>query len=509
MVLKNLKLFNILLLLIILLLTFTIIIYAPGRASANNETEKSEVSLKPVSETENVYYDPGSTVLYNLELKNEGEIPETFIIEIDSTSGWNISLVNPREASVTLSPEKTAEITVEIEIPTRVAEGDYEFSLLISSKTLVPPFEKVIHSVVTPDGVIITTTLRPVLIITPSLSQLGIISPGKTLKVDIKVKCYVVPADVYLKNELYRFIDSARVPEKELQISVEPERVRIEKGEYEIFELTINFPKKYNERANYTCYVSLQAYAVGYDEISKSVTLNFLVWHVPDNTANVNILTHPVTIVGVSMILILGALGAVISGNEAGKYLLLSVIFIPLYTKLHKDKILDHFTRGRVYEYIRSNPGVHYSEIKRELELNNGNLTYHLHTMEREALIKSRTKGRFKVFYPMDVKIPADMEPQISAFRSQLLDIIREHPGITQKELGAMLPTKKQRTISYHIKTMSREGVLELEKVGRETHCYLTDKVIDIKPGSEQKAQADGDSYSSKFLENDSFVREI
>ena len=176
---------------------------------------------------------------------------------------------------------------------------------------------------------------------------------------------------------------------------------------------------------------------------------------------------------------------------------------------MHKDKILDHFTRGRVYEYIRNHPGVHYSEIKRELKLNNGNLTYHLHTLEREALIKSRTRGRFKVFYPMDVKIPQDMEPEISSIRKEILDIIREHPGISQKELGLLLPSKKQRTISYHIKNMSREGVIKLEKDGRETRCYITEEVIEVK---ELKGSADyvkEDASSTKYLDDDVVFRQI
>ena len=109
----------------------------------------------------------------------------------------------------------------------------------------------------------------------------------------------------------------------------------------------------------------------------------------------------------------------------------------------------------------------------------------------------------------MDVKIPADMEPQISSFRSQLLDIIREHPGISQKELGVFLPNKKQRTISYHIKTMSREGVLLLEKVGRETQCYITENVIDMKVPSDGEDRGETDRYSSKYIENDMIFMQI
>lgn len=497
----NLRKLNVILFIIIL---FIVLIPGYGSESDENGTQQSSVSVKPISNIENLYFDPGTIVTYDFELKNEGE-RKTFFIEVSSESGWTISLVKPTEASVTLGPDNTEEISVEIEIPEQVAEGDYEFVITISSKSLL--YQKFIHAIVTPDGVIITAVVKPVLIISSFKSQLGTVTPGETLEVDIKVRSYVTSANVQLQYEVNKFIDFA--PEKNLVITSEPEWISIDTGKYETCTLTIQFPEKFNRRANYSCIMDVKAVDVISGAESKSTTLRFLVWNVPKDNNNVNILTSPVALAGISIILIIGACGAAISSNEAGKYLLLSVIFIPLYTKLHKEKILDHFTRGRVYEYIRSNPGVHYSEIKRELDLNNGNLTYHLHTLEREALIKSRTKGRFKVFYPMDVKIPADMEPQISSFRSQLLDIIREHPGISQKELGALLPNKKQRTISYHIKTMSREGVLRLEKVGRETQCYITKNVIDMKVDSSSEDRGETDKYSTKYIENDTIFRQI
>ena len=93
--------------------------------------------------------------------------------------------------------------------------------------------------------------------------------------------------------------------------------------------------------------------------------------------------------------------------------------------------------------------------------------------------------------------------------KKQILDIIRDQPGISQKELGLQIPTKKQRTISYHIKNMAREGVIRLEKDGRETKCYLKESVIDIKESGESIDQVKDDKYSSKYIENDTILRQI
>jgi predicted transcriptional regulator len=99
------------------------------------------------------------------------------------------------------------------------------------------------------------------------------------------------------------------------------------------------------------------------------------------------------------------------------------------------------------------------------------------------------------------------MEPQVSSIRRQILNIIREIPGITQKDLALKLPIKKQRTISYHIKNMEREGVLRLEKAGRETKCFIADNVIEIKQTGvvfkeidDVTADEHGQEYSDSIL---------
>jgi predicted transcriptional regulator len=329
------------------------------------------------------------------------------------------------------------------------------------------------------------------------------------VEVDVEVKCYVISAEIHLEYKLNKVRSSRLSPEKNLTVTIDPESKYINKGGSYYFTVTIEFPKKFDKKVDYNCQLRLQAEAAGYDAISRPVTLTFIIVHEPESNFFKTLISSPIAVAGIFTIVTVGILGAAIGSTEVGKYRFLLLLFIPLYTKLHKDKILDHFTRGRVYEYVRNNPGVHYSEIKRELELNNGSLAYHLHTLEREALIKSISSGRFKLFYPTGVKIPKDMEPQMSIVRKQILDIIRDEPGISQSELGSRFDNKTQRTISYHVKTMSREGVLRLEKVGRENKCYLNDDVAEISSGETTGAQTTQDMEDDKYLEKDTILRQI
>lgn len=500
--LKNLKNRKIVSLLVLILFIFNFLIFflllTPAFATAQ-DTSQPEASLTAVPDSEYKTSKPGETTSYKLILRNQGAQRETFIINIESEYSWDVE-VTP-QTGVSLSPDETEDIIITFQIPASLREIDYQFKVIVKSRN-IPAAETIVHIIPNQNEVVITAALRPVLIITPSKENLGKISPGDTVEVDINVKCYVVSAEVYIEYDLFKEFKSKSklAPERNLSISIDPESAQINKGESFTFTVKVKFPKSFDKKINYGSQLRLFVKAYGQDEISKPVTLSFILEHQPEEDFFTTLVGSPIVLAGITTLVTIGILGAAIGSTEVGKYRFLAIFFIPLYTKLHKDKILDHFTRGRVYEYIRNNPGVHYSQIKRELDLNNGNLTYHLKTLEREALIKSRSAGRFKIFYVTGVQIPQDMEPQISVVRKQVLDMIRAEPGISQKELADRFDDKSQRTISYHVKNMAREGVLRLEKDGRENKCYINEEKVDL---SENVTDSDKNSKKQDDIQKD------
>ncbi len=80
--------------------------------------------------------------------------------------------------------------------------------------------------------------------------------------------------------------------------------------------------------------------------------------------------------------------------------------FIPIYTRVSREDIIEQATRGRIIEYVEQNPGKHFGAIRDALSLSNGNAIYHLRVLEREGLVKSRTNGMYKRFYSKDVNLP-------------------------------------------------------------------------------------------------------
>jgi predicted transcriptional regulator len=164
----------------------------------------------------------------------------------------------------------------------------------------------------------------------------------------------------------------------------------------------------------------------------------------------------------------MGSASAFTVGTDLGRYKYFTLL-IPLYTRLNKGSVLDNFTRGRIFEHIRKNPGDHFSALKKILDLNSGCLSYHLNVLEKEEYIKSQTDGFTKRFYPSGMKITKDQPKNIQELILQKID---EMPAITQKELAAELGVDIS-TVNYHINMMTGAGIIVSEKKGRIKHYYV------------------------------------
>jgi predicted transcriptional regulator len=159
-----------------------------------------------------------------------------------------------------------------------------------------------------------------------------------------------------------------------------------------------------------------------------------------------------------------------IGGTEVGKFALFSLFILPLYTKISKKDVLDHFVRGQIFGYLKVHPGDNYTTIKKNLDLNNGTLTYHLNVLEREGMIKSWSNGGHKYFYPKGVKIPGNGVKNPSIY-SAILKSIEDSPGISIKDIAAVTGISRQ-LANYHVRKMAAEGQIELERKSLSKVCY-------------------------------------
>ncbi len=183
------------------------------------------------------------------------------------------------------------------------------------------------------------------------------------------------------------------------------------------------------------------------------------------------ILTRPETAVSAG---IGAALLAALASTEFGKYGLSNLVFFPLYSRLRKEEVLDHFVRGQIYGYIMSHPGEHYNFLKDALKVTNGTLAHHLRTLEMQGFIKADRDGVFKRFYPVEVQIPRNKGIRLSDLQHHILTLIRTDGGPTQQDIALGLGVSQQ-TVSYNLRHLNREGLVRMEKEGRMKRYFSSD----------------------------------
>jgi len=55
---------------------------------------------------------------------------------------------------------------------------------------------------------------------------------------------------------------------------------------------------------------------------------------------------------------------------------------------------------NRVFHYITNNPGCHFRQVKKELNLSIGTIQYHLNKLEKDGKIISIRKNLYKFYFP-------------------------------------------------------------------------------------------------------------
>lgn len=143
----------------------------------------------------------------------------------------------------------------------------------------------------------------------------------------------------------------------------------------------------------------------------------------------------------------------------------------------------DHESRRiRIFEFIRTHPGSHLREIKRELNLGMGVIQYHLYGLEREQKIISRRRGLHKRFYT--TQIFGDRQLEILDTLSQETDrdillFLIQNPDATQKELSEYVKISAA-SINWHMRRLSDTGIVEVKRDRVNVRYLVRDNQAEI-----------------------------
>jgi predicted transcriptional regulator len=118
-------------------------------------------------------------------------------------------------------------------------------------------------------------------------------------------------------------------------------------------------------------------------------------------------------------------------------------------------------TRARILEFIRANPGLHKSEVCRQLGLSWGTVGYHMRALESSGLVKPMAERREVRFFAAGT--PERHMRWIAALRqaqgTDVLGSLARSPGRGIAELSRELLTSRK-VVRRHLTTLDEAGIL-------------------------------------------------
>jgi len=112
----------------------------------------------------------------------------------------------------------------------------------------------------------------------------------------------------------------------------------------------------------------------------------------------------------------------------------------------------------------------------KSLGIGNGTLSHHLYMLEKMSMIKSRQEGiRHRAFFITSTQYPEGEQLRFTSLQSEIIRLVKENNGISEKELISKLG-EKQQTVNYNIKMLQRKNIIRLEQKGRDSYCYINEQ---------------------------------
>ena len=143
---------------------------------------------------------------------------------------------------------------------------------------------------------------------------------------------------------------------------------------------------------------------------------------------------------------------------------------------MNDKKVIEINIRGKIYNYILENPGMHISKISSDLKIPRTTLIYHLNLLEKKELIFTKDKEMFRRYFCKN-KVGKNEKLILSILRQRIphkiiMYFIFHNNIASQVEISKYL-NKHPTTVSFHLKKLKKLGLLDSNKSGREVKYYI------------------------------------
>ncbi len=162
--------------------------------------------------------------------------------------------------------------------------------------------------------------------------------------------------------------------------------------------------------------------------------------------------------------------------TRAWRYLKYVPGLAPLYSRIQPEELLEHPKRDKLYTLIKENPGIHLSQMSREMDVSWGTLVHHLRKLEKGDLITSEDKrGKRCFFVPGQITgAKKDILPALENEKARrIAEYYADNPGASQSDAADALDYSAA-LVSWHLKNLEDAGVVTREREGRRQRVGVT-----------------------------------
>lgn len=157
-----------------------------------------------------------------------------------------------------------------------------------------------------------------------------------------------------------------------------------------------------------------------------------------------------------------------IQGIYAARPVLFSAPLFAGVSYKENPSFLNQQTRMEIYDFVKSNPGIHFRGICNSLSMPIGLVQYHLSVLSNAGLLLVLREGRYKRYFESKSFTKAEMKV-ISLLRhgtaGKILTILLEKQAISHKALASTLKISSQ-ALTWQMNRLKEKGLVNSANEG-------------------------------------------
>lgn len=132
--------------------------------------------------------------------------------------------------------------------------------------------------------------------------------------------------------------------------------------------------------------------------------------------------------------------------------------------------LLENETRRRIYECIRTNPGIHMRAIGKKTDITLGTLRYHITRLQKSHAIATLEDRGYTHYYENSGTYSTAEQQVLKHLQNmttqKILRVLAAHPSASRTDIAEYVGIAGS-TVTWHMKRLAEDGIIDVRSEGR------------------------------------------